>query len=50
MAEKKAMPTWVGVERNTHIQANYVLGGCAGIMATTCVQPLDLIKTRMQLR
>ena len=34
----------------SNIQANYVLGGTAGILATTCVQPLDLVKTRMQLR
>ena len=31
-------------------QANYVLGGTAGVLATTCVQPMDLVKTRMQLR
>ncbi|KAA3675186.1 solute carrier family 25 (mitochondrial oxoglutarate transporter), member 11, partial [Paragonimus westermani] len=27
----------------------FVLGGCAGMAATMCVQPLDLIKTRMQM-
>lgn len=33
-----------------HNKANYVLGGTAGVLATTCVQPMDLVKTRMQLR
>ena len=27
-----------------------MLGGTAGVLATTCVQPMDLVKTRMQLR
>lgn len=27
----------------------FVLGGCAGMAATVCVQPLDLVKTRMQM-
>ena len=33
-----------------YVKANYVLGGTAGVLATTCVQPMDLVKTRMQLR
>lgn len=33
-----------------NVKANYLLGGTAGVMATTCVQPMDLVKTRMQLR
>ncbi|TPP63761.1 MItochondrial Solute Carrier [Fasciola gigantica] len=27
----------------------FILGGCAGMSATVCVQPLDLVKNRMQM-
>ena len=29
--------------------ARFAMGGSAGMIATSCVQPLDLVKTRMQL-
>jgi len=35
----KGQPKWV----------QFVLGGLSGMMATCIVQPIDLIKTRMQL-
>ena len=51
MVDTKSFPKWVCLLINTgHVQANYVLGGTAGVLATTCVQPMDLVKTRMQLR
>ena len=43
-------PSGYVLRHTLYPQSNYVLGGCAGILATTCVQPLDLVKTRMQLR
>lgn len=51
MVDTKSFPQWVRcITRLIKLQANYVLGGCAGVLATTCVQPMDLVKTRMQLR
>lgn len=35
-------PTWVFVKP-------YLLGGASGIVATTCIQPIDLVKVRIQL-
>lgn len=35
-------PTWVFLKP-------YVLGGLAGAFATTCIQPIDMVKVRIQL-
>lgn len=38
-APKKQIPAW----------ANFVIGGLSGMGSTCVVQPVDLVKTRMQL-
>lgn len=38
--KQKTLPPWV----------NFVVGGLSGMGATLFVQPIDLIKTRMQLQ
>ena len=29
---------------------NFVIGGLSGMIATCCIQPIDMIKVRIQLR
>eukprot|EP00922_Rhytidocystis_sp_ex-Travisia-forbesii_P015947 GHVS01023751.1.p2 GENE.GHVS01023751.1~~GHVS01023751.1.p2 ORF type:complete len:306 (-),score=18.73 GHVS01023751.1:276-1193(-) len=41
--ERNRKPVWLG-----KIQP-FIVGGLAGCMATTCVQPIDMIKVRIQL-
>jgi solute carrier family 25 oxoglutarate transporter 11 len=42
---QKKMPSQTQIPK----KANFLLGGLAGMGATSVVQPLDLVKTRMQL-
>ena len=28
---------------------NFLIGGTAGVTATTCIQPIDMVKVRIQL-
>lgn len=41
-AAKKKNPTWAAV-------APFVLGGASGMIATTVIQPMDMIKVQIQL-
>lgn len=33
----------------TDILKNFLIGGTAGMTATTCIQPIDMVKVRIQL-
>lgn len=40
--EKKRGPVW-------SVMAPFVLGGASGMVATSCIQPIDMVKVRIQL-
>jgi solute carrier family 25 oxoglutarate transporter 11 len=45
MSDKKAAP----VNSTFKAVGNFALGGLSGMVATTCVQPIDMVKVRIQI-